>query len=40
MEDNLVTAEEMISILQRLLTVNTSLPKRIIEEKIAELNGV
>lgn len=40
MEDNLVTAEEMISILQRLLTVNKSLPKRIIEEKIAELNGV
>ena len=36
-EENLVSAEEMISILQRLLTVNKRLPKRIIEERIDEL---
>ena len=37
LDDNLVTAKEMISILQRLLTVNKRLPKRIIEERIDEL---
>ena len=37
LDDNLVTAEEMISILQRLLSVNKRLPKRIIEERIDEL---
>ena len=36
-EENLVSAEEMISILKRLLTVNKRLPKRIIEERIDEL---
>ena len=36
-EENLVSAEEMISILQRLLSVNKRLPKRIIEERIDEL---
>ena len=39
LDDNLVTAEEMISILQRLLTVNNRLPKRSIEERIEELKG-
>ena len=37
LDDNLVTAEEMISILQRLLTVNKRLPKKSIEERIKEL---
>ena len=37
LDDNLVTAEEMISILQRLLTVNKHLPKKSIEERIKEL---
>ena len=37
LDDNLVTAEEMISILKRLLSVNKRLPKRIIEERIDEL---
>ena len=36
-EENLVSAEEMISILKRLLTVNKRLPKRSIEERIEEL---
>ena len=36
-EENLVSAEEMISILKRLLTVNNRLPKRSIEERIEEL---
>lgn len=37
LDDNLVTAEEMISIMQRLLTVNKRLPKKSIEERIKEL---
>ena len=37
LDDNLVTAEEMILILQRLLTVNKRLPKKSIEERIKEL---
>ena len=37
LDDNLVTAKEMISILQRLLTVNKRLPKKSIEERIKEL---
>lgn len=37
MDDDLVTAEEMISFLQRLMTENKRLPKRTIEEKIEEL---
>ena len=37
LDDNLVTAEEMISILQRLLTVNKRLPKKSIEDRIKEL---
>ena len=37
LDDKLVTAEEMISILQRLLTVNKRLPKKTIEDRIEEL---
>lgn len=39
MGDNLVTAEEMIVILQRLMDVNKRLPKNTIEERIAELKA-
>lgn len=37
MEDNLVTNEELIFILQRLMNVNKRLPKKTIEERIEEL---
>ncbi len=37
MEDGLVDAEEMMTILQRLMEVNKRLPKRIVEEMIEEL---
>lgn len=37
MDDGLVGAEEMITILQRLMVVNRRLPKKTIEEKIEEL---
>ena len=40
MEDNLVTAKDMIIILQSLMIVNKRLPKKTIEEKIEELEGL
>ena len=40
MEDNLVTAKDMIVILQSLMIVNKRLPKKTIEEKIEELEGL